>query len=122
VTNLTENALKYSAGVGKHICIATGSKPKGEQCWVWLRVSDQGPGIAAEHLPHLFERFYRVDQSRTHAQETAPARGALPARPTGSGLGLSIARWIAEAHGGQIHVQSTEGQGSTFEVWLPTHQ
>jgi heavy metal sensor kinase len=122
VTNLTENALKYSAGVGKLVCIETGSKPKGEQSWVWLRVSDQGPGIAAEHLPHLFERFYRVDQSRTHAQDTAPACGVLPARPMGSGLGLSIARWIAEAHGGQIQVQSTEGQGSTFEVWLPTHQ
>jgi signal transduction histidine kinase len=120
VTNLTENALKYSAGVGKHVCIETGGEQEGEQSWAWLRVSDQGPGIAAEHLPHLFERFYRVDQSRTHAQETAPARVALPARPTGSGLGLSIARWIAEAHGGQIHVESTEGQGSTFEVWLPT--
>jgi signal transduction histidine kinase len=122
VTNLTENALKYSAGNGERVHIETGSKQKNNQSWVWLRVSDQGPGIAAEHLPHLFERFYRVDQSRTHAQESAPALASSPTQPSGSGLGLSIARWIAEAHGGQIQVQSTEGQGSTFEVWLPTRQ
>jgi heavy metal sensor kinase len=122
VTNLTENALKYSAGASEHVHIEIGSKQKSNQSWVWLRVSDQGSGIAAEHLPHLFERFYRVDQSRTHAQETAPALAYGPTQPSGSGLGLSIARWIAEAHGGQIQVQSTEGQGSTFEVWLPTRQ
>jgi len=122
VTNLVENALKYSAGVGDQISIDLGSEYKQAQSWVWLRVSDHGPGIAAEYLPHLFERFYRIDQVRTHAPETAPAHSPPPVRPAGSGLGLSIAQWIAEAHEGQIQVRSIVGQGATFEVWLPTHE
>lgn len=75
-----------------------------------MPVSDDGPGIAAEHLPHLFERFYRVNQARTG--EANVERG-------GSGLGLSIAHWIATAHGGDIHIESTPGRGTTVEVWLP---
>lgn len=71
-----------------------------------LRVRDTGVGIPAEHLPRIFERFYRVDLPRSRATG-------------GTGLGLAICRWIAEAHGGRISVESREGQGSTFTVLLP---
>jgi signal transduction histidine kinase len=67
-------------------------------------VRDTGCGISARHLPHVFERFYRVDTARTAG---------------GAGLGLAICTWIAEAHGGHIEVQSEVGVGSTFTVWLP---
>jgi histidine kinase len=80
---------------------------KGEA--VQLSVSDTGIGIPAEHLPHVFERFYRVDKSRSRAGG-------------GSGLGLTIARHIVEAHGGRIWVDSAgAGQGSRFSFTLPVH-
>ena len=91
-----------------------------EQCWGVVRVQDNGPGISDEHLPYLFERFYRVDKARSHKQ-----KGHLQSRkpgheePGGSGLGLSIVQWIVQAHGGQIRVESTIGAGSLFEVRLP---
>jgi heavy metal sensor kinase len=99
--NLLENALKYSAGVGKHIEVHFDR----DRSHARLQIIDEGPGIEAEHLPYLFERFYRVDQSRAH--------------PPGSGLGLSIARWIVEEHGGSIQVRSSPGKGSVFEVCFP---
>ncbi|HJQ13692.1 MAG TPA: ATP-binding protein, partial [Anaerolineales bacterium] len=68
---------------------------------------DTGPGIPAEDLPHIFERFYRAEKSRTRRETT------------GSGLGLSIANWIVERHGGRIEVNSHEGKGTTFAIWLP---
>ncbi|MFN8569266.1 MAG: ATP-binding protein [Kouleothrix sp.] len=71
-----------------------------------IRVSDGGPGIAPEHLPHLFERFFRADRGRTRAQG-------------GSGLGLSIAQTIVQSHGGQLTVASELGSGSTFTATLP---
>jgi two-component system sensor histidine kinase BaeS len=73
---------------------------------VRVSVSDTGVGIAPEDLPHIFDRFWRVDRARTRAAG-------------GSGLGLSIAQSIAEAHGGRISVESEPGKGSTFEVLLP---
>ena len=73
------------------------------------RVRDTGEGISPEHLPHIFERFYRVEATR-------PRFGPS----LGSGLGLPIAKSIAEAHGGQIGVSSKVGQGTTFWVELPT--
>jgi len=71
-----------------------------------VEVRDTGVGICADDLPHVFERFYRAakDRSRTTG---------------GAGLGLSIARWIAERHGGEIQVESTPGAGSVFRVRLP---
>jgi signal transduction histidine kinase len=70
-------------------------------------VSDNGSGIAPQDLPHIFDRFYRVEPSRS--------RSMLG----GSGLGLSIARWIAISHGGRIEVASELGKGTTISVWLP---
>ena len=69
-------------------------------------VADTGIGISSENLPHIFDRFWRVDRARTR-------------KAGGSGLGLSIARSIVEAHGGTLEVESELGKGSTFEVLLP---
>ena len=77
-----------------------------------LRVSDTGPGIPPEHLPVLFDRFYRVDQSRSNNDDD-------PAAAPGSGLGLSIVAWIVQAHDGEIRVRSAVNEGTTFEVDLP---
>lgn len=120
VTNLIENAVTHSAGTGKQVSIETGGALQDQSTWLWLRISDDGPGIAAEHLPHLFERFYRIDLSRTHTPEGESSPDATATQPRGSGLGLSIVQWIAEAHGGRVQVQSVVGHGSVFEVWLPT--
>ena len=96
--NLLDNAIKYTAQ-GSVAVSATA-----EAAWVTVAVSDTGAGIAAEHLPHIFDRFYRVDAARTSR---------------GSGLGLAIAHDIARAHGGDITVASQPGQGTTFTVALP---
>jgi heavy metal sensor kinase len=113
--NLMENAIKYTPQPGKSIRIETGLRAS----TAWIRVCDEGPGIAPEHLPHLFDRFYRVDQARAR-QDDPPDTNLLAAEGwTGSGLGLSIVQWIAQAHGGQVTVRSELGQGSIFEVTLP---
>jgi len=75
---------------------------------VRLRITDTGIGIKSEHLPHIFGRFYRVDPARR--SETGMR---------GNGLGLSIVQSVVESHGGEIDVQSAEGQGTTFTVTLP---
>jgi two-component system phosphate regulon sensor histidine kinase PhoR len=69
-------------------------------------VTDTGPGIAAEHLPRLTERFYRVDRSRS--RETG-----------GTGLGLAIVKHVLQRHGGQVQIESVPGQGSTFTLVMP---
>jgi signal transduction histidine kinase len=73
--------------------------------WARLEVADTGMGIAPEHLPHIFDRFYRVDKGRSRANG-------------GSGLGLAIVKAIAEQHRGKVTVTSEPGKGSTFTVWL----
>ena len=77
---------------------------------VRVSVMDDGVGIAEGDMPHLFERFYRADQTRSRDSQ-APRHG--------TGLGLSIARWIADEHGGRIDVESQVGHGSLFTVRLP---
>ncbi|HEU5097748.1 MAG TPA: ATP-binding protein [Roseiflexaceae bacterium] len=99
--NLTENAIKYSP-FGSDILLKIWSD---DDC-IYLSVSDQGIGIPAHDLPHIFERFYR-------------AANVDDRRFAGMGLGLFICRGIVEQHGGRIHASSRPGQGSTFHVELP---
>jgi signal transduction histidine kinase len=99
---LIGNAIEHTPPGGR---VTLGLSCVGD--WARLTVSDTGPGIPQEELPHIFERFYRIDRSRR--------RSGLG----GAGLGLSIAYWIARSHDGRIEVASEPGQGSTFSVWLP---
>lgn len=99
--NLIDNAIKYTPSGGK-VTLKL-SKTEG---WARLDITDTGIGIPPEDLPYIFDRFYRVDKGRNRKQG-------------GSGLGLSIAKWIAQAHGGNIRVTSQVGQGSTFSLLLP---
>jgi signal transduction histidine kinase len=117
LTNLVENAIKYTSGDNRHVRVEAGSKDAGQGLQAWVRIIDNGPGISAEHIPHLFNRFYQADQARTRqSDEYAPGGDQ---KPSGTGLGLSIAQWIAQAHGGLIQVHSELGQGSSFEASLP---
>ena len=102
--NLTANAIQYTPQGGE---VFLSLEKIGEQARIIVR--DTGPGIPAEDLPHIFERFYRADASRSRT------RG----KTAGFGLGLSIAHWIIEHHGGRIEVESKEGRGTTFAIWLP---
>jgi len=101
VVNFLNNAIAYSEAKTK--VLVEGNETAGE---VTIRVRDQGVGIAPEHLPRLFERFYRVDKSRSRDAG-------------GSGLGLAIVKHIIQAHGGKVGVESTPGQGSVFFLTLP---
>lgn len=100
INNLVGNAVKYTPDGG----IITLSLCE-EDGWARLDVSDTGMGIAPEHLPHLFDRFYRVDKARSRAAG-------------GTGLGLAIVKGIAEQHGGRVAVTSELGKGTMFTVWL----
>jgi signal transduction histidine kinase len=104
--NLMDNGIKYTARGGRVTLVLEAGKRNGTAIF---KVSDTGFGIAPAHLPHIFERFYRVEATRPRF---GPSQG--------SGLGLPIAKSIAEAHGGQIGVSSKVGQGTTFWVELPT--
>lgn len=107
--NLADNATKHTPDGGQ---VSLGLAQM--EGWVRLTVADTGSGIPPEDLPHIFERFYRAEKSRWRKptlSEESPGVGV--------GLGLSIARWIAETHGGHIEVQSELGKGSAFHVWLP---
>ena len=112
LNNLVDNAIKYAPAAEGQVCIELIAHTDAGFGWAQLKVIDNGPGIPAEHLSHLFDRFYRVDKARSFA-------GRQQSRPAGSGLGLSIALKIAQAHGGQIDIQSEVGRGSVFVVRLP---
>src|SRR5262249_11117859 len=101
--NLVDNAIKYTP-VGGRVTLTR--QPDGE--WAALCVADTGIGLAAEELERIFQRFYRAPEAVSQGKE-------------GSGLGLCIARSIAEAHGGRIRVESSPGHGSAFTVFLPLH-
>ncbi len=113
-SNLVENAIKYVQAEQPQVRVETGCTDS----QVWLRVSDNGPGIPTEHLPHLFDRFYQVDTARTRGPEPDEAEEEGTPLASGTGLGLSIVQWIAKAHNGQASVSSQVGSGSTFEVRL----
>jgi len=99
--NLLDNAIRHSPA-GSTITVSITESTNGVEC----SVSDQGAGIPAEHLPYIFERFYRVDKSRNR-------------KDGGTGLGLAIARALIHAQGGHISAQSVEGKGTTINFWLP---
>jgi two-component system phosphate regulon sensor histidine kinase PhoR len=100
--NLVENAVKYTPSGGK-VEVTSAPGPDGGAV---LSVQDNGPGIAREHLPRLFERFYRVDKARSR-------------EIGGTGLGLAIVRHLAEGMGATVTVDSEFGSGSCFTVWVP---
>ena len=85
------------------MCIRDSANPV-ENGHIMVSVSDSGSGIPAEHIAHVFERFYKVDRSR---------------RDKGTGLGLSIVKHLVQAHGGEVSVESVEGEGSTFYFTIP---
>ena len=101
LSNLAENALRHTS---------TGSVTlftQRDEAGVWMGARDTGSGIPPEHLPRIFERFYRADPGRSR-------------EAGGTGLGLSIVRHLAEAHNGRTKAESAVGVGSTIAVWLPT--
>ena len=101
LSNLVDNAVKYSAEGGR-----VRVRLQSENGRVVVEVQDQGPGIGAEHLDRIFERFYRVDRARSRELG-------------GTGLGLAIVKNVARRHGGGVEVESERGRGSTFRFWLP---
>jgi signal transduction histidine kinase len=103
---LLDNAVKYTPE-GGNVVVSVGE----EDGWAGLEVSDTGIGIPKDELPLVFERFYRVDPARMQSLTQS-----------GAGLGLSIARQIARAHGGEIEAESEPGEGSTFTLWLPRNR
>jgi signal transduction histidine kinase len=103
ISNLLSNAVKYTPKGGKvHVNVQRDA----EEGWIRLEVEDNGVGIPAENLPHIFDRFYRVRNAQTNYTQ-------------GLGLGLSFVAWIVSAHDGVIQVESKPGQGSKFIVRLP---
>ncbi len=106
LVNLLVNGIKYSRPGGEvRLRVDPGTEADGQ---VRITVADRGCGIAREHLPRLFERFYRSDQARSRALG-------------GTGLGLAIVKHIVQAHHGTVEVASIEGEGTTFTIQLPLH-
>jgi two-component system phosphate regulon sensor histidine kinase PhoR len=101
LVNLIDNAVKFSAAGGS---VLVEAEKAGAE--IVIRVKDQGIGIPPEHLPRIFERFYRVDAGRSR-------------KDGGTGLGLAIVKHITQAHGGRVTVESAPGQGSAFSIIIP---
>jgi heavy metal sensor kinase len=102
--NLIDNAVKYSPPRGRIDVLV-----KSIDRFVLIEVRDSGPGIPAEHLDKVFQRFYRVDKARARAEG-------------GSGLGLSIVEWAVSVHGGSVNLSCAPGQGCTFSIRLPLYR
>lgn len=105
LNNLVRNALHYTSTGGK-VTVSTGTAESHGRLWATMTVADTGMGIPPEELPHIFERFFRGQQSQS-------------LQLSGSGLGLPIVHEIVELHGGRVTVDSQVGVGSTFTIWLP---
>jgi two-component system phosphate regulon sensor histidine kinase PhoR len=107
-SNLLDNAIKYGKRGGQIRLTAVTAKndPRFEPAGILITVADDGAGIPREHIPRLTERFYRVDKGRSRAVG-------------GTGLGLAIVKHVINRHRGRLVIESTEGQGTTFTVWLP---
>jgi len=101
--NLAANAVRHSPEGG-----GVSFRASRDGGTVRITVRDSGPGIPAEHLPHIFDRFYKVQASRSAGEN-----------PTGSGLGLSIVKAIVEQHGGTVSASNHPGGGAVFDVVLP---
>jgi signal transduction histidine kinase len=100
ISNLVENAVRYTREGSVTLRTRLG------EAGVWVDVRDTGIGIAAEHVPRIFERFYRADPARSREQG-------------GTGLGLAIVRHLVDAHGGRVEAASALGRGTTISVLLP---
>ncbi|MGE5561574.1 MAG: ATP-binding protein [Chloroflexota bacterium] len=103
LVNLIDNAIRYSPAGGE-VTVSVSGPDAARQ--VWIAVRDRGPGIPAELLPHVWERFFKADRARRRDS-------------SGTGLGLAIARRLVEAQGGQVRVESTVGEGTVFSFSLP---
>jgi heavy metal sensor kinase len=106
LVNILHNAVRYSPPGAYIQVLIRRDGPSSAPGRVVMEIADDGPGIPAEHARHIFDRFYRVDKSRARAQG-------------GAGLGLAIAQWAVEAHGGTISLDTQRGVGSTFQILLP---
>lgn len=109
ITNLVDNAIKFNRAGGEVVVSAFNEVGAEGERWLCLKVRDTGPGIPAEHLPRVFERFYRVDKARSRALG-------------GTGLGLAIVKHLTRAHGGEVEVFSEVGQGAEFIIKLPERE
>ncbi len=101
LTNLMDNSLRHTPAGGTIGCVA-----RREGNGVAVAVHDNGVGISREHLPRIFERFYRADASRSREEG-------------GTGLGLAIVKHLVEAHGGRVYAESERGRGTTVTCWFP---
>jgi len=109
--NLVDNAIKYTPRGGS---VTVSCKQEGERYIV--TVSDTGPGVPAKAQPHIFDRFYRADSARSRAEDDGAGL------TSGAGLGLSIARWVGEAHEGSLELLHSSTAGSVFQLSLPAPQ
>jgi signal transduction histidine kinase len=101
LTNLAENAVRHTTS--GTVTVFT----KADESGIWVAVGDTGVGISAEHLPRIFERFYRADRARSRDEG-------------GTGLGLAIVRHLVEAHGGTVKAESHPGRGTTVSAFFPS--
>jgi two-component system phosphate regulon sensor histidine kinase PhoR len=110
-TNLLDNAIKYGkrGGLIKVIAVKAGGDARFEPHGIVVSVADDGAGIPRDHIPRLTERFYRVDKGRSRAVG-------------GTGLGLAIVKHVVNRHRGRLVIDSTEGKGTIFTIWLPARR
>jgi two-component system phosphate regulon sensor histidine kinase PhoR len=106
LVNLVENALRYTQSGSVTVATTRDAPAGGTGAGVWVSVRDTGGGIAPEHLPRIFERFYRVDRARSRDAG-------------GTGLGLAIVRHLVETHGGRVRAESQVGRGTTVAAFFP---